>query len=162
MRETSCSTNVSKIILIAVIKISLSTARYLTRILACCQVTYCIITGINDGMMKCYSFTYLLLPVKKPIELKNVYEDLINISNQWYDLGLQLELEEETLKTIKLDNPESQHCLREMLSTWLKIDPRPSWQTLCAALHSRTVGAEKLAGDLEAKYKLRSCRQVEQ
>ena len=153
MRHPVCSTNVSKIILIAVIKISLSTARYLTRILACCQVTYCIITGINDGIMKCYSFTYLLPPVKKPIELKNVYEDLINISHQWYDLGLQLELEEGTLETIKLDNHENaQHCLRKVLSTWLKIDPRPSWQTLCAALCSRTVGAEKLASNLEAKY----------
>ena len=110
------------------------------------------ITGINDGITKCYSFTHLLPTVKKPIELKNVYEDLINISHQWYDLGLQLELEEGTLKTIKSDNPESQHCLRETLSTWLKTDPRPSWQTLCAALRSRTVGAEKLAGDLEAKY----------
>ena len=152
MLETSCSTNVSKSILIAVIKISLSTARYFTRILVCCQITYCIITGINDGITKCYSFTHLLPTVKKPIELKNVYEDLINISHQWYDLGLQLELEEGTLKTIKSDNPESQHCLRETLSTWLKTDPRPSWQTLCAALRSRTVGAEKLAGDLEAKY----------
>ena len=151
MHETSCSTNVSKIILIAVIKISLSTARYLTRILACCQITYCIIN--NDGITKCYSFICLLLAVQKPIELKNVYEDLINISHQWYDLGLQLELEEGRLETIKSDNHENaQHCLRKVLSTWLKIDPRPSWQTLCGALRSRTVGAEKLAGDLEAKY----------
>ena len=88
------------------------------------------------------------------MNLKNVYEDLIDISRHWYDLGLQLELEEGTLKNIKSDNPEnSKHCLREMLSTWLKFDPRPSWQTLCAALCSRTVGAEKLASDLKAKYK---------
>ena len=82
-----------------------------------------------------------------------MYEDLIDISHHWYDLGLQLELEEGTLENIKLDNPESaQHCLREMLSTWLKNERRPLWQTLCAALRSRTVGAEKLASDLEAKY----------
>ena len=99
----------------------------------------------------------VILTVQKPINLKNVYEDLIDISHQWYDLGLQLELEEGTLKTIKSDNPEnSKHCLREVLSTWLKIDPRPTWQTLCAALCSRTVGAEKLAGDLEVKYKRRT------
>ena len=47
-----------------------------------------------------------------------------------------------------------------MLSTWLNIDPRPSWQTLCAALHSRTVGAEKLASDLEAKYKWRDFKEL--
>ena len=82
-----------------------------------------------------------------------MYEDLIDISHQWYDLGLQLKLTEGTLETIKSDNHENaQYCLRKVLSTWLKIDPRPSWQTLCAALCSRTVGAEKLASDLEAKY----------
>ena len=101
--------------------------------------------------LKCYRS--VILTVQKPIDLKNVYEDLIDISHQWYDLGLQLELEEGTLETIKSDNPEnSQHCLRKMLSTWLKIGPKPSWQTLCAALRSRTVGAEKLASDLEVKY----------
>ena len=90
---------------------------------------------------------------EKQVKLKNVYEDLIDISHKWYDLGLQLELEEGTLENIKSDNPESaQHCLREMLSTWLKNERRPTWQTLCAALRSRTVGAEKLASDLEAKY----------
>ena len=66
--------------------------------------------------------------VQKPIDLKNVYEDLVDISHQWYNLGLQLELEERTLKIIKSDNPRnSKHCLREMLTTWLKIDPRPTW-----------------------------------
>ena len=83
-----------------------------------------------------------------------MYEDLIDISHQWYDLGLQLKLTEGTLESIKSDHHDNtQHCLRKVLSTWLKIDPRPLWETLCAALRSRTVGAEKLAGDLEAKYK---------
>ena len=78
---------------------------------------------------------------------------MVGISYKWYDLGLQLEVEEGTLKTIKSDNPgNSQDCLREMLSTWLKIDPRPTWHTLCAALHSRTVGAETLASDMVVKY----------
>ena len=99
----------------------------------------------------------VILAVQKPIDLKNLYEDLIDIAHKWYDLGLQLEVTEGTLKTIKSDNPEnSQHCLRKTLSTWLKIDPRPTWQTLCAALRSRTVGAEKLASDLEVKYKQRT------
>ena len=99
----------------------------------------------------------VILTVQKPIDLKNVYEDLIDFAHKWYDLGLQLELTEGTLETIKSDNPEnSQHCLRKMLSTWLKIDPMPTWQTLCAALRSRTVGAEKLASDLEVKYKRRT------
>ena len=64
---------------------------------------------------------YISTTVQKQVKLKNAYEDLIDISHQWYDLGLQLELEG-TLENIKSDNPEnSQHCLREMLSTWLKL-----------------------------------------
>ena len=101
-----------------------------------------------------YSFACFHFPtVQKSIKLKDVYEDIVSISHKWYDLGLQLELEEGTPKTIKSDNPEnSQHCLREMLSTRLKFDPRPTWHTLCAALRSRTVGAETLASNLVAKY----------
>ena len=59
------------------------------------------------------------------------------------------------LKTIKSANPaNSQHCLRETLSTWLKqVDPRPTWQVLCAALCSKTVGEERLASTIESKYK---------
>ena len=97
---------------------------------------------------------------QKSIKLKDVYEDIVGISHKWYDLGLQLEVEEGTLKTIKSDNPgNSQDCLREMLSTWLKIDPRPTWHTLCAALRSRTVDAETLASGMVAKYikRKRSC-----
>ena len=97
---------------------------------------------------------HLLPTVWKQVELKNAYEDLIKISHKWYDLGLQLGVEEGTLENIKSDNHEnSQNCLRGMLSTWLKVDPKPMWDTLCTALRSRTVGANRLASDLEAKYK---------
>ena len=90
---------------------------------------------------------------QKPIKLSDLLEDLVNISHKWYDLGLRLELEEGTLKAIKSDHPEnSQHCLSEMLSTWLKVEPRETWHTLCAALRSKTVGEEKLASKLVAKY----------
>ena len=89
----------------------------------------------------------------KPIKLNEAYEDLVGISHKWHDLGLRLELKEGTLKAIESNYPKnSQDCLREMLSTWLKVEPRASWRTLCAALRSRTVGEEKLAGDLVAKY----------
>ena len=90
---------------------------------------------------------------QKPIMLSEAYEGLVGISHKWQDVGLQLKLEEGILKGIESDHPKnSRDCLREMLSKWLKIDPRPTWHTLCAALHSETVGEEKLAGSLGAKY----------
>ena len=88
---------------------------------------------------------------QKP-KLKDLLEELVHISHKWYYLGIQLGLEGK-LDNIKSDHSEnSQHCLSEMLSTWLKFDPRATWHTLCAALHSETVGEKKLASDLEAKY----------
>ena len=95
---------------------------------------------------------------QKPIKLNEAYENLVGISHKWHDLGLRLELKEGTLKAIESDYPKNaQDCLREMLSTWLKIEPGAMWRTLCAALRSRTVGEEKLAGDLVAKYMQNSC-----
>lgn len=84
----------------------------------------------------------------------DVYKELVDISYNWYDLGLQLELTEGKLKNIQGANPEDpQHCMQEMLSTWLRqVDPRPTWHVLCAALRSRTVGEKELASTIEAKY----------
>ena len=96
---------------------------------------------------------------QKP-KLKDLLEELVKISHKWYDLGVHLELEEGTLKTIKSNHPENaRRCLSEMLSTWLKAEPRATWRTLCAALHSETVDEKELASNLVAKYvkRKRSC-----
>ena len=89
---------------------------------------------------------------QKP-KLKDLLEELVKISHKWYDLGVRLELEEGTLKTIKSNHPENaRHRLSEMLSTWLKAEPRATWHTLCAALRSETVDEKELASNLVAKY----------
>ena len=88
---------------------------------------------------------------QKP-KLKELFEELVNISHKWKHLGIQLGLEGK-LDNIKSDNPEnSQHRLSDVLSTWLKVEPGATWHTLCAALRSETVGEQKLASDLVAKY----------
>ena len=88
---------------------------------------------------------------QKP-KLKDLLEELVYISHKWYYLGIQLGLEGK-LDNIKCDHPEnSRHCLSEMLSTWLKVDQNATWRTLCAALCSETVGEEKLASSVVAKY----------
>ena len=89
---------------------------------------------------------------QKP-KLKDLLEELVDISDKWHGLGLQLGLNEGALKGINSDHPKnSQDCLRETLRTWLDVEPRATWHTLCAALRSRTVGAETLASSLVAKY----------
>ena len=95
----------------------------------------------------------LFSTVQKSIKLMDVYEELIDISHKWFDLGLRLELEEGKLEAIELANHNKpQNCLRAVLSMWLKQDSRHTWQFLCAALRSKTVGENKLANTIEAKY----------
>ena len=116
----------------------------------------CSETGLSQGCLQeehLFWFQGQVQKLDQKLNLKNLLDELADILDKWHVLGLQLELKEGTLKAIESDYPKnSRDCLREMLSTWLKIEPRATWHTLCAALRSRTVGEEKLANDLEAKY----------
>ena len=53
----------------------------------------------------------------------------------WYDLGLQLGVEDAELEAIEKYNPGSlRACRREMFKAWLRITPNPSYQQLVEAL----------------------------
>ena len=86
-------------------------------------------------------------------DLGCVFEVVLDVSPQWYNLGLQLKLRTGTLDRIYAQfrgDPRDQ--LRETLKTWLTTSDNPSWRTLADALKSRSVGATQLAADLETKY----------
>ena len=54
---------------------------------------------------------------------------------EWYDLGLQLGVENAELKVIQKNNPgDLRACRREMFEAWLGINPSPSYQQLVEAL----------------------------
>ena len=70
---------------------------------------------------------------------------------QWYDLGLQLGVDDEELKTIQQNYlRDSKACKREMFSAWLRTASSPSYQQLVEAL--RTVGENKEANHLCERY----------
>ena len=86
-------------------------------------------------------------------DLGCVFEVVLDVSPQWYNLGLQLKLRTGTLDRIYAQfrgDPRDQ--LRETLKTWLTTSDNPSWRTLADALKGRSVGATQLAADLETKY----------
>ena len=85
-------------------------------------------------------------------DLVCVLEEILDVSADWYDLGLQLKVRIGTLKSIRTDFSASKHQLREMLNAWLTTGDNPSWKTLIDALRSRMVGASQLAAALETKY----------
>ena len=86
-------------------------------------------------------------------DLRELQERLFGVSNKWYDIGLQLRLNADTLDNIEGNSGSTQHCLREMLKKWLrKVNPYPTWKAVVDALKSVVVGEETLAQQLEDKY----------
>ena len=85
-------------------------------------------------------------------DLGCVLEEVLDVSAQWYHLGLQLKVKTGTLDSIRTQFSSPRDQLLEMLKTWLTTGNDPSWQTLTDALGKDSVGASQLARSLEAKY----------
>ena len=85
-------------------------------------------------------------------DLGCVLGEVLDVSAQWYNLGLQLNVRTGTLDKIRTQFSDPNDQLREMLKVWLKTSDNPTWKTLIDGLRSRIVGASQLAGDLETKY----------
>ena len=69
---------------------------------------------------------------------------------QWYNLGLELGINEETLKVIKRNYPDEDDCYREMLSKWLKT-VKPTWEGVLVALTQPSVGCDHVAEKVRQK-----------
>ena len=107
---------------------------------------------INERKQKCHvaaDSSYLGID-----DLKDVQEELIDVSNKWYNIGLQLNLQPGDLDNIKLtEHVDVRSCLCEMLKSWLKrVHPSPTWQLLVKALSSRSVSEADLAKRMKEKY----------
>ena len=64
-------------------------------------------------------------------------------------MGVQLDLDGNTLDTIKLDNPSNaKACCREAFKEWSKKCTNASWELLLQALESNGVGEKTLAEDI--------------
>ena len=85
-------------------------------------------------------------------DLGQVLDEVLDVSAQWYPLGLQLRVRANMLDSIRLQFQNPRDQLLEMLKTWLTTSDNPSWKTLTDALRSRSVGASQLASVLETKY----------
>ena len=83
-----------------------------------------------------------------PMKLK----DLVLVqTTKWYDLGLQLGIEDTELDVIEENNPKDiDACKRKMFKAWLRITPSPSYRQLVEAL--QTVGEISEADRLCKKH----------
>ena len=81
-------------------------------------------------------------------------QDLIwDARPKWFNLGLNLNIDQATLTMIKQSNPNGDDCFREMLSEWLK-SVEPSWEKLLAALRKPSVGFKQLAKKIAGKFNI--------
>ena len=85
-------------------------------------------------------------------DLGQVMEEVLDVSAQWYHLGLQLKVRVGILDNIQAQFPDPKRQLLEMLKTWLTTTDNTSWKTLTDAVRSRSVGASQLASVLERKH----------
>ena len=99
-----------------------------------------------------YFILYLSGNKLTPDDLGYVLEEVLDVSPQWYNLGLQLKLRSGTLDMIRTRFSDPKDQLLEMLKTWLTTNDNPCWRTLTDALRSQSVRATQLAADLETKY----------
>ena len=86
--------------------------------------------------------------------LKAATNALHSASSEWYQIGVQLEVHTNELKSIDQQFRDPKRCLTELLDYWMNnaIDPPPSWKALIDALGSPAVGEKRLARELEKKY----------
>lgn len=88
--------------------------------------------------------------------MRVVQEELIGVSNKWYNIGLQLHIQPGVLDSI-MENKDGHSRLCEMLKCWLKgVDPQPTWKLLVKALDSQSVSESDLAKQLKRRY----CKKV--
>ena len=102
----------------------------------------------------CEKYEYLKLHpfyILGPPTSQQLFEDLNGIT-EWFQLGIELGIPGAELKDIgdRNDDVRGRRC--EMLSSWLKTTPRPTWAAIVNALAS--IGSRILADKMTLKYSM--------
>ena len=88
----------------------------------------------------------------KQDDLCTIHTELYPARLKWYDLGLKLGVSVAVLNQIRQMFSSPSDCLLEVLQHWLQSSPHPTWEEMCTALRSRTVGEHPLAQQLEEVF----------
>jgi len=78
--------------------------------------------------------------------------DLVNHvrTTNWYNLGLQLNLDDYSLQQIQADERGNQEQKTCMFRTWLRVCENPSWKAVVKAL--KDIGEKNLGAKLEQQF----------
>ena len=80
--------------------------------------------------------------------LREIYEALFDARDKWYDIGMFLKLQIETLNGIENNEVQLDRQFRKMLLLWLQSGKNRTWYALADALRSKFVGRSDIAGKL--------------
>ena len=82
----------------------------------------------------------------------DVFEALVPICHKWKFIGIALRLDTTFLGRVgSLYSSQPEEALLKVVEEWLLSSP--SWEQLLKALCSRTVGENRLAGEIEETYR---------
>ena len=85
----------------------------------------------------------------KPLELKEILEELWDIATEWKTLGTLLGIPFSDLSNLETkERYNNRDYLREMLAIWLRVGD-PSWASLAEALHRID---KNLSATIKLKY----------
>ena len=82
-------------------------------------------------------------------DLQEVRGLLFPIRTRWYDIGVELKVDIESLENIKCQYDDRGDCLREMIKVWLK-SLTPTWKLLAQVLESKVINDKDLAKEGKA------------
>ena len=101
------------------------------------------------GFEATYSYcVFSHFAVGKP-KLKEAIKQLLPMSEEWKDIGIQLDIPISILNRLESDWPNVRSRLRAMLTEWLnRVNPTPTWTQL--------VDAVELYNEAQAEQ-MRSC-----
>ena len=85
---------------------------------------------------------------------RNVLTELVDITTEWRNIGLSLDISYPSIEKIEKEHPRDlTRCLEEVIGCWLNGNGgEKSWNFLCKALRSKLVLRPNVASDIENQY----------
>ncbi len=86
-------------------------------------------------------------------EFRVVFEEAFDARVKWENIGLQLDVDCQTLNVIQYEHSHSvDDCFKDMLKKWLTGNGERTWSKLAHALENITVGFTNLSDKIKEKY----------
>ena len=95
--------------------------------------------------------TKLTLYSPNSLKLKDVYTALYDATDQWFDIGLQLDIDSDDLERIEAKFQNNPERLRKMIIVRLNQGDL-IWDHITEALENRTIGQKVIADEIRSKY----------